>query len=160
MVTYSYVILHVSQTAFDEIKKKIETAGQYDHIFHSHKDGVVIDMHGIAIQAIGPVPLYNISPSQAQGMFEALEWFCSRVEKGEVRSKNSYKKFKEIIQEIVEEANKSIEYDETVRGVKTGIHVKIRSVKIPNRLERAVEILQEGGFTLIEVVEMAKKVGI
>ena len=30
-------------------------------------------------------------------MLEALKWFCDRVEKGEVRSKKTYKRFKELI---------------------------------------------------------------
>ena len=48
-MNYTYVILPLSQTAWDEIADKFCAAG-YGHAFHQEKDGVVIDMHGIAVQ--------------------------------------------------------------------------------------------------------------
>ena len=49
-MSHTYVILPLSQTAWDEIADKLCAAG-YSHAFHQEKDGVVIDMHGIAVQA-------------------------------------------------------------------------------------------------------------
>ena len=47
--TYTYVILEVSETTYQEIKAKLETASYQDH-FHADSDhGLVIDMHGIAL---------------------------------------------------------------------------------------------------------------
>lgn len=47
--THTYVILEVSQAAYDEIKSKLEAA-EYQHAFHEDREhGVVIDMHGIAL---------------------------------------------------------------------------------------------------------------
>lgn len=48
-MTHAYATLEISQSAFDEIRAKLETAG-YQHAFA--KDGV-IDMHGIAVQGDG-----------------------------------------------------------------------------------------------------------
>ena len=50
MGTHSYVILELSQAAFDEISKKLRAAG-YDQAFHTDQGRVVIDMHGIAVAA-------------------------------------------------------------------------------------------------------------
>lgn len=48
-VTHTYAILKVSQAAYDEISKLLRDAG-YDHVFHEERpEGVVIDMHGIAL---------------------------------------------------------------------------------------------------------------
>jgi hypothetical protein len=49
-VTHTYVILKVSPAAYAEIKEKLEKAG-YEHAFHDGRDedGIVIDMHGIAL---------------------------------------------------------------------------------------------------------------
>ena len=44
-MTHTYVIL-------PEIADKLSAAG-YGHAFHQRADGVVIDMHGIAVQAEG-----------------------------------------------------------------------------------------------------------
>lgn len=45
--THTYVILELSQAAFDEIKRKLEAA-EYQHAF---MPGGEIDMHGIAVKA-------------------------------------------------------------------------------------------------------------
>lgn len=42
--TYTYVILELSEEAYNEIAKKLRDAG-YDHAF----DRGIIDMHGLAI---------------------------------------------------------------------------------------------------------------
>ena len=47
--TYTYAVLAVSHAAYTEIKAKLEAAG-YQHAFHEDRDdGIVIDMHGIAL---------------------------------------------------------------------------------------------------------------
>jgi hypothetical protein len=49
-VTYTYVILKVSSQAYQEIKAKLEAAGYQDQ-FHNHSEhGLLIDMHGIALE--------------------------------------------------------------------------------------------------------------
>lgn len=58
--TYTYAVLEVSSSAFDEIHAKLEAAG-YAHAFHEDKEhGVVIDMHGIGLAksppASDPIP--------------------------------------------------------------------------------------------------------
>lgn len=47
-MTHTYVFLEVSKSAYDEIKAKLEKA-DYQHAFHEEEEGVVIDMHGIAL---------------------------------------------------------------------------------------------------------------
>lgn len=48
-VTHTYVTLALSSAAFAEIKEKLEAAG-YQHAFDTDKtDGLVIDMHGLAV---------------------------------------------------------------------------------------------------------------
>ena len=59
-MTYTYAILKVSQAVFDEIKTKLEAA-EYDHAFHEEDEGLLIDMHGIALQAEkSRAPLANV----------------------------------------------------------------------------------------------------
>ena len=47
--TYTYAILEVSKSAFDEIKQKL-LAADYGHAFSM--DGKTIDMQGIGLEAI------------------------------------------------------------------------------------------------------------
>lgn len=48
--TYTYVTLEVSSAAYQEIKALLEKAG-YQHAFHEDRqDGVLIDMHGLALK--------------------------------------------------------------------------------------------------------------
>ena len=48
-MSYTYVILDVSNAAYNEIKAKLEAA-DYHHAFHEDREyGVVIDMHGLAL---------------------------------------------------------------------------------------------------------------
>jgi len=49
-MTYTYVILELSQTAYEEIRTKLEAAG-YQQAFHKSDGQDVIDMHGIAVAA-------------------------------------------------------------------------------------------------------------
>ena len=53
-MTYTYATLGVSHAAYTEIKEKLEKAGYSDQ-FHDDRDGdgVVIDMHGIALKDKG-----------------------------------------------------------------------------------------------------------
>ena len=50
-MTHTYAILEVSHAAYSEIKALLEAAGYQDQI-HDNRDGdgVVIDMHGIALK--------------------------------------------------------------------------------------------------------------
>lgn len=52
--THTYAILSVSHAAYTEIKSKLTDAGYTDQ-FHDNRDGdgVVIDMHGIALSDEG-----------------------------------------------------------------------------------------------------------
>lgn len=45
-VTHTYAVLEISETAYNEIKTKLQEAG-YNFAFH----GDLIDMHGIAVKA-------------------------------------------------------------------------------------------------------------
>ena len=47
-MSYTYTLLRISQTAYDEIYAKLDAAG-YQQAFHKEHGGVVIDMHGIAL---------------------------------------------------------------------------------------------------------------
>ena len=51
-MTHTYAILEVSSAAYKEIKEKLEAAN-YHHIFHDNGDGILIDMHGIALKDEG-----------------------------------------------------------------------------------------------------------
>lgn len=65
---HTYVILRLSQTSWDEIADKLCAAG-YGHAFHAERDGVVIDMHGIAVQAEAVLPTavtYRDSPEDGE----------------------------------------------------------------------------------------------
>jgi hypothetical protein len=46
-MTHTFVLLELSQEAYDEIASKLKNAG-YDHAFEDHG---VIDMHGLAVHA-------------------------------------------------------------------------------------------------------------
>lgn len=51
MATHTYAVLDVTPMAFVEIRRRLEAAG-YQHAFHDD----VIDMHGIALRALGEGP--------------------------------------------------------------------------------------------------------
>lgn len=47
--THTYAVMHVSREAYEEIARQLREAG-YEHAFHDEgRDGIVLDMHGIAI---------------------------------------------------------------------------------------------------------------
>lgn len=49
--TYTYVLLHLSEAAYEEVRSKLEKAG-YGHAFHDNPEAPAsprIDMHGIAV---------------------------------------------------------------------------------------------------------------
>jgi hypothetical protein len=55
-MTYTYATLEVSHAAYSEIKEKLEKAGYSDQFHNDHDgDGLVIDMHGIALKDEGVV---------------------------------------------------------------------------------------------------------
>lgn len=47
-VTHTYVLMDLSPSAYNEIKKKLLAAG-YSHAVHEAHDGERLDMHGIAV---------------------------------------------------------------------------------------------------------------
>ena len=50
-MTYTYAILELSKSAYDEIRIRLEVAGYTDQ-FHENKsdtENPIIDMHGIAV---------------------------------------------------------------------------------------------------------------
>lgn len=49
-MTYTYVTLEVSHAAYVEIKAKLEAAGYQDQFHEDTEDGVLIDMHGLALK--------------------------------------------------------------------------------------------------------------
>lgn len=49
--TYTVVLLPLSATAYQEIRRKLAAAG-YEHTFITERDGTeYIDMHGIGVQS-------------------------------------------------------------------------------------------------------------
>ena len=48
--THTYAVLEVSRAAYAEIKAKLEGAGYQDQFHNDREDGVLIDMHGIALK--------------------------------------------------------------------------------------------------------------
>lgn len=50
MSTYTYVTLEVSLACFEEIRARLDATG-YSHAFIHDSGGMLIDMHGIALQA-------------------------------------------------------------------------------------------------------------
>ena len=54
-MSYTYAVLEVPRSVYAAVRALLEQA-QYDHAFHKEKDGEVIDMHGIALQARGGEP--------------------------------------------------------------------------------------------------------
>ena len=48
-MTYTYSILHVSQSTYQEVRDLLVKAG-YHHAFHEHEGDECIDMHGIALK--------------------------------------------------------------------------------------------------------------
>ena len=51
-MAHTYVLLEVSKECYEEVETKLKEAG-YGHAFFEEEDGVVIDMHGIALQVEG-----------------------------------------------------------------------------------------------------------
>lgn len=47
--TYTFVVLEVTQSTFNEIQNKLQIA-EYDHCFSKVDGKVTIDMQGIALQ--------------------------------------------------------------------------------------------------------------
>lgn len=51
--THTFAILEVSREVYDEVAAKLNAVG-YEHTIQGVGDEAVIDMHGIALQAVGP----------------------------------------------------------------------------------------------------------
>lgn len=52
--THTYAVLFVTDQTFEEIRKKLESAG-YTDVFHVGQYGeIVIDMHGLALSKTTP----------------------------------------------------------------------------------------------------------
>jgi hypothetical protein len=62
MSTHTYAVMEISQSAFDEIKQKLEAAG-YQHAIHDDDDKLLIDMHGIAVSPIDEIEEKRVAAS-------------------------------------------------------------------------------------------------
>ena len=51
--THTYTVLPISRVAYRELRARLEASG-YHHAIHTDADGEVIDLHGVAVQAIEP----------------------------------------------------------------------------------------------------------
>lgn len=70
-MTHTYAILEISQSAFDEIKAKLEAAG-YQHAFEPNlQDAVLIHTHSIALKSDGVC--YLAKPVCRCGEYETCE---------------------------------------------------------------------------------------
>jgi hypothetical protein len=70
--TRTFAIMEVSQAVYDEIKAKLEAAG-YEDAVHTSGDGVVLDLHGIAL-ALEPVePRRQLNYRDERGVHEFSE---------------------------------------------------------------------------------------
>lgn len=71
--THSFAIMEVSQSAYDEIKAKLEEAG-YDHaVWEEGDDGTLLAMNGIALALERPKPTevtYQVTKAQAEEQVE------------------------------------------------------------------------------------------
>ena len=54
-MSHTYAIVPVSQATFDEIKAKLLGAGYEDQL-HEDPEGLILDMHGLALQVEEPTP--------------------------------------------------------------------------------------------------------
>jgi hypothetical protein len=64
-MSYTYVIMEVSDVAYEEIRQKL-LAASYEHALHDRHDpaphsGEVLDMHGIALQETSKGPITALS---------------------------------------------------------------------------------------------------
>lgn len=64
-MSHTYVLLDVTQAAYDEIATKLQGAG-YAPAFHRERAGAVIDMHGIAVR--GPRVQHATHTQEEEGM--------------------------------------------------------------------------------------------
>jgi len=53
-MTHTYGLLSVSPATYAEIRAALVALG-YPHAIHTHDGAEVLDMHGIALQAVSPV---------------------------------------------------------------------------------------------------------
>lgn len=85
--THTYVVLEISQDAYDEIRAKLRAA-DYHHAF---MDDGEIDMHGIAINApIAEAPIGQLSEKQQiQEIYKLMVEYRDRLYKVEEYIKNA-----------------------------------------------------------------------
>ena len=94
--THTYAVLEVSRTAWNEVAKKLIFA-DYQHAFHRDSTGMVIDMHGIALQAeggevlspeclaaLGELERY-LASAPTEELEEFLKWIGEAIEKLKAR---------------------------------------------------------------------------
>lgn len=62
-MTRSYVLVPVSQSAFDEVKAVLLQAG-YSRVFAQSNGSTVIDMHGLALVVSVPVVTTRTIPNE------------------------------------------------------------------------------------------------
>lgn len=48
-MTYTYVLMEVTKSTYEEVKKKLEEAGYWQALHKDREDGIILDMHGIAL---------------------------------------------------------------------------------------------------------------
>lgn len=48
-MTHTYATMEVSQATFDEVKKKLEEADYHHAIMYDLREGIILDMRGIAL---------------------------------------------------------------------------------------------------------------
>jgi len=49
-MTYTYVLMEVSPSTYKEVRKKLEEAGYFKALHQDREDGILLDMHGIALK--------------------------------------------------------------------------------------------------------------
>ena len=80
-MTYTYAILDVSRATYDEVRRLLDSAG-YQHVF----DRDVIDMHGIALRAVGADAVLAFPKPEPHKKAKARAKRSEKVVESEVRS--------------------------------------------------------------------------
>jgi len=94
-MTYTYAILHVSRSTYEEIRTKLEAAG-YSQAFHTHEGEPteVIDMHGIGLSVEPTVDPTKIDVTvagevvPAEGLVAAVSNIRDAVQNGRMSLKD------------------------------------------------------------------------
>lgn len=79
-MSHTYAVLQISKAAFDEIRGKLKEAG-YEHAFDDAAEGgPVVDMHGVAVQAVPKTPESDPLTKQGWGFptqSRRAHWFSA-----------------------------------------------------------------------------------